>query len=161
MPIGWPTACRPTTEAFCSARRQTLPLRLRRRGSWACPARHGARPTATPSAEPEAFRGQGHRAPTLGPGHHASALAGRRRDPCRHQGKRDFTVKLPDHFTFHFTVKFTVKSEKCEIRGDNATCSLVSRVSTLFRHYWSTRSRFRLSTLCWCTGNGGGGSTLK
>ena len=31
-------------EAFSLAPRQTLPLRLRRRGSRACPARHGARP---------------------------------------------------------------------------------------------------------------------
>ena len=29
--------------------------------------------------------------------------------------ERDFTVKLPGHFTFHFTVKFTVKCEKCEM----------------------------------------------
>ena len=52
-------------ETFCSAPRQTLPLRLRRRGSRACPARHGARP---------APRLAGPSRPTLGP----SALAGRR-----------------------------------------------------------------------------------
>ena len=55
----------PSAEAFCSAPRQTLPLRLRRRGSRACPARHGARP---------APRLAGPSRPTLGP----SALAGRR-----------------------------------------------------------------------------------
>ena len=53
------------SETFCSAPRQTLPFRLRRRGSRACPARHGARPTP---------RLAGPSRPTLGP----SALAGRR-----------------------------------------------------------------------------------
>ena len=64
--IGW-SAALGRVQAACYGQppRQTLPFRLRRRGSRACPARHGARPTP---------RLAGPSRPTLGP----SALAGRR-----------------------------------------------------------------------------------
>ena len=52
--------------------RQTLPLRLRRRGSRACPARHGARPTGRRGLQ--GHRGMHRGRPCLGP----SALVGRR-----------------------------------------------------------------------------------
>ena len=64
--IGWSAALgRVQAACFGQPPRQTLPLRLRRRGSRACPARHGARP---------APRLAGPSRSTLGP----SALAGRR-----------------------------------------------------------------------------------
>ena len=57
--IGWSAARRAVQgEGYSSARRQTLPFHLRRRGSRACPARHGAR-----SARP---RLAGHREADLG-----------------------------------------------------------------------------------------------
>ena len=92
--------------------RQTLPLRLRRRGSRACPARHGTRP---------APRLAGPSRPTLGP----SALAGQRLAVATALGGLVRVVRMvggPLYKIYTHTTSLEALCVLCLRRNCNAWC---------------------------------------